>query len=132
MERVCHFELPYDEKERMETFYSGVFGWKFENAPGEMPYTFAITTELDESFQIKNAGGINGGTYQRPPADEPVSKSPLILIEVDDCAQRIKDVEANGGANIMGPQPVGDMGVYAQVKDTEGNIIGLWQPLRGG
>ena len=47
MDRVCHFEIPYDEKERMEKFYSGVFGWHFQDAPGDMPYTFAITSEMD-------------------------------------------------------------------------------------
>lgn len=129
MDRVCHFEVPYAEKERMEKFYSSVFGWHFAPAPGDMPYTFAITTEMDETFNIKNPGGINGGTYQR--GDEGAC-SPVIVIEVENCEQRIKDVEAAGGSNVMGPHPVGDMGIYAQVKDSEDNIIGLWQPLQPG
>ena len=29
----------------------------------------------------------------------------------------------------MGPAEIPGMGIYAQVKDPEGNIIGLWQPL---
>lgn len=129
MDRVCHFEIPYSEKARMESFYAGVFGWQFSDAPGENPYSFAITTEMDESFQYKQAGGINGGAYQRPDGDEPIAKSPVIVIEVADCAKRIQDVESAGGSVVMGPHPVGDMGIYAQVKDTEDNIIGLWQPL---
>ena len=44
MDRVCHFEVPYSDKQRMEKFYSDVFGWQFMSAPGEMPYTFVITT----------------------------------------------------------------------------------------
>ncbi|MEL7496095.1 MAG: VOC family protein [Planctomycetota bacterium] len=130
MDRVCHFEVPYDDKQRMEQFYSGVFGWQFMEAPGDAPYTFAITAEMDETFQIKQSGGINGGTYARG-GDGP-SKTPLIVIEVDDCAQRIKDVEAAGGSNVLGPHQVGDMGIYAQVKDCEDNIVGLWQPLPHG
>ncbi len=130
MDRVCHFEVPYEDKARMEEFYSGVFGWQFMDAPGDMPYTFAITTEVDEQFKIKNSGGINGGTYPRN--DDGPSKSPLIVIEVESCEQRIQDVEAAGGQNILGPVPVGDMGIYAQVKDPEDNIIGLWQSLQGG
>jgi predicted enzyme related to lactoylglutathione lyase len=128
MDRVCHFEVPYSEKERMEKFYSSVFGWKFEQAPGDMPYTFCITTELDENYQIKKPGGINGGSYPR--GDEGGSPTPVIVLEVEDCAQRIKDVEAAGGSNVMGPHPVGDMGIYAQVKDSEDNTIGLWQPTK--
>ena len=132
MDKVCHFEVPYDDKDRMESFYSGVFGWQFAPSPGDVPYTFAFTTEVNEQMMPKEAGGINGGTYQRAPEEAPVSRSPVIVIEVDDCAQKIKDIEAAGGANVMGPQPVGDMGIYAQVKDTEGNIIGLWQSLGPG
>ncbi len=127
MDRVCHFEVPYSDKERMEKFYGGVFGWQFMPAPGEMPYTFVITSEVDETFMPKKVGGINGGAYPR--ADQGAT-SPLIVIEVESCEQRIKDVEAAGGKNLMGPHQVGDMGIYAQVKDSEDNIIGLWQPLQ--
>ena len=127
MDRVCHFEVPYADKTRMEKFYSGVFGWQFMPAPGEMPYTFVITTEVDEQFMPKQTGGINGGSY---PRGDQGATSPVIVIEVDSCEQRIRDVEAAGGSNLFGPQPVGDMGIYAQVKDTEDNIIGLWQTLK--
>ena len=127
MDRVCHFEVPYSDKERMEKFYSGVFDWKFMPAPGEMPYTFAITNEMDEQFQYKESGGINGGTYPR--GDGGGSPHPVIVIEVDSCEQRIKDVVGAGGSVVFGANQVGDMGIYAQVKDPEDNIIGLWQPL---
>ena len=126
MDRVCHFEVPYDDKDRMEGFYSKVFGWNFVAAPGEMPYTFAMTTEVDETMMPKETGGINGGTY---PRGEGVAASPVIVMEVDSCKQRIEDVKAAGGSLVIGPQQVGDMGIYAQVKDPEDNIIGLWEPL---
>jgi len=129
MDRVCHFEVPYSEKDRMEKFYGGVFGWQFSPAPGDMPYTFAITTDVDEQFKPKEAGGINGGAYPR--GDEG-STSPVLVLEVESCEQRIKDVEAAGGSKVMGPDNMAGMGIYAQVKDTEGNIIGLWQPLGPG
>ncbi|MEM7454246.1 MAG: VOC family protein [Planctomycetota bacterium] len=132
MDKVCHFEVPYDDKDRMESFYSNVFGWKFFPSPGDVPYMFAITTEVNDQMMPQEAGGINGGTYQRAPEDAPVSRSPVIVLAVDNCEQKIKDIEAAGGSNVMGPQPVGDMGIYAQVKDTEGNIIGLWQALGQG
>lgn len=128
MDRVCHFEVPYSDKERMESFYSKVFGWQFASAPGEMPYTFVFTTEVNEQFQPTQVGGINGGTYQR--GDEPgPATSPVIVLEVESCETRIEDVKAAGGSLVMGPHQVGEMGIYAQVKDSEDNIIGLWQPL---
>ncbi len=129
MDRVCHFEVPYDDKDRMEGFYSKVFGWEFQPAPGDVPYMFAFSTEVDETFMPKQTGGINGGTYAR---GEGVAHSPVIVLEVESCEQRIADVEAAGGGLVVGPTNVGDMGIYAQVKDTEDNIIGLWQPLPRG
>ncbi len=100
MDRICHFEVPYSEKERMEKFYGSVFGWQFMPAPGEMPYTFLITTEVDEHFEPKKPGGVNGGAYPRGPQG---ATSPVIVVEVDSCEQRVKDVEAAGGSNVMGP-----------------------------
>ena len=127
MDRVCHFEVPYSDVDRAGKFYSDVFGWQVMPAPGDMPYHFAITTEVDEQMKPKESGGINGGMYER--GEGGGSPSPVIVIEVESCEQRIKDVEAAGGSLVMGPAEVGDMGIYAQVKDTEDNIIGMWQPL---
>lgn len=129
MDRVCHFEVPYSDKQRMEKFYSEVFGWQFMPAPGDMPYTFVFTTEVDETFRPKVAGGINGGSYPR--GEGGGTSSPVIVLEVASTEQRIKDVVAAGGELVLGPNDVGGMGIYAQVKDSEGNTIGLWQPLRG-
>ncbi|MEM7236183.1 MAG: VOC family protein [Planctomycetota bacterium] len=127
MDRVCHFEIPYEDKERAEKFYQDVFSWQIMPAPTDMPYSFAITTPINEHFRPQEAGGINGGMYPR--SDESGSKSPVVVIEVDSCEQRIEDVKAAGGSHIIGPAEVPGMGIYAQVKDPEDNIIGLWQPL---
>ena len=129
MDRVCHFEVPYSDKQRMEKFYSEVFGWQFMPAPGDMPYTFVITTEVDETFMPKRSGGINGGSYPR--GAEGGSSTPVIVIEVESCEQRVKDAVAAGGELVIGPNEISGMGIYAQVKDCEDNTIGLWQPLQG-
>ena len=129
MDRVCHFEVPYSDKDRMESFYSKVFGWQFQDAPTENPYSFIFTTEVDETFHPKKAGGINGGSYPR--GDEGGSKSPVIVLEVESTEQRVKDVEAAGGSLVMGPAEIPGMGIYAQINDSEGNTIGLWQTLNG-
>jgi len=50
-------------------------------------------------------------------------------MQVNSTDQRIKDVEAAGGKLILGPTEISGMGIYAQVTDSEDNIIGLWQPL---
>lgn len=128
MDRVCHFEVPYSDKDRAEKFYQQVFGWQISPGPGEMPYSFAVTTEVDECFMPKTPGGINGGMYPR--SEDVGARSPVIVMEVDSIARRIKDVEAAGGKLVVGPTEISGMGIYAQVTDSEDNIIGLWQPLQ--
>ena len=128
MDRVCHFEIPFAEKDRAEKFYQDVFGWQISPAPGDVPYLFAITTPVGENMQPTQPGGINGGMYQR--GHEGGSKTPVVVIEVESCAGRMADVEAAGGSKVLGPTEIPNMGIYAQVKDSEDNIIGLWQSLK--
>jgi len=129
MDRVCHFEIPYGDKDRAGQFYSDVFGWQISDVPMDMPYSFVITTPVDEQMSPTAPGGINGGMY---PRGDQGATTPVVVIEVESCEQRVADVEAAGGSTVMGPVQVGEMGVYAQVKDSEDNIIGLWQPLGRG
>ena len=126
MDRVCHFEIPFSDKVCAQTFYRDVFGWQVSEVPG-MPYSFVITTPVNEKHTPTDPGGINGGMYER---GEEGSKTPVVVIEVPSCQQRVEDVEAAGGSVVLTPRQVGDMGIYAQVKDTEDNIVGLWQPLK--
>ena len=92
-----------------------------------MPYNLVVALPVDEHGFPTTPGGINGGMYRR--ADGGGGGSPVLVIEVPSCEQRVGDVEAAGGERLMGPAEIPDMGIYAQVKDAEGNIIGLWQPL---
>jgi predicted enzyme related to lactoylglutathione lyase len=127
MDRVCHFEIPFSDQERVTKFYQDVFGWRVSQAPGDTPYLFAMTTPVDEQFAPSLPGGINGGMYLR--SDDAGSPSPVVVIEVESCEQRINRVEQAGGSKVLGPTEISGMGIYAQVKDSEENVIGLWQPI---
>lgn len=130
MDKVCHFEIPYSNKDRAEAFYKKVFGWQIMDAPTQNPYSFVLTTPINEKMEPTEPGGINGGMYPRGvEGAEGGSASPVIVMQVDSCAQRIRDVEAAGGFNVVGPVEIPNMGIYAQVRDSEDNIVGLWQPL---
>jgi predicted enzyme related to lactoylglutathione lyase len=71
-------------------------------------------------------GAINGGLMKRK---HPIN-SPLIIIRVQKIDDAMKKVEKTGGKIIRGKIQVGDMGYSAYFKDTEGNIIGLWEAIR--
>ena len=67
MSSVVHFEMPYDDRERMAKFYQKAFGWQTQTLGEEMGnYVLATTTEKNESGPIR-PGAINGGFFQRNP-----------------------------------------------------------------
>src|SRR4051812_5918034 len=122
MDRVVHFEVPFDDADRAHGFYREAFGWQLASMPG-MGYTMVTTTPTDESGRPGEAGGINGGMLAR---QGPIT-GPVITIGVEDLDDSLARVEKLGGSVTIGRQPVGDMGFSAYVTDTEGNLIGLWQ-----
>ena len=123
MDKVVHFEIPCDNAERASEFYKKVFGWKI-NAVPEMNYHIVHTVDIDEKNMPKEAGAINGGMYKR---DEKSAQSPVIVISVKNIDEAVKKAEKAGGKVFRPKMQVGNMGLYAQVKDSEGNIIGIWQ-----
>ena len=125
MDKVVHFEIPFDDKKRAEEFYSKVFGWKLNPMP-EMKYTMVHTVDVDEKMMPKESGAINGGMYNRKDGG---SKNPVLVINVAKIDEALKKIEKAGGKIFMAKRKVGDMGWYTQVKDTEGNVIGVWENL---
>ncbi len=43
----------------------------------------------------------------------------------------LEKVREAGGAVVAEPKHVGEMGIYARVKDSEGNVVGVWEDLKG-
>ena len=122
MGKVVHFEIPADNLPRAKKFYSTVFGWTMNEFP-EMQYTIVRTVGSDERGMPKEAGAINGGMLAR---EDPV-KAPIITIDVENMDQAAQAIEKNGGKIIRPKMAVGEMGFAAYFRDTEGNVIGLWQ-----
>lgn len=120
------FEIPYDDSERAQKFYSETFGWQINKLP-DMDYHMALTTESDpQTMQPKNPGAINGGMLKKDPTGE----NPILVIGVDSVDEHIKKVKEAGGKIIMPKTDIGQFGFYARVSDTEGNVIGIWQSLK--
>lgn len=127
MNKVVHFEIPADDMKRAEKFYNEVFGWKIEIVPmPEGEYAMVYTVDTDDNQMPKEAGAINGGLMKR---DE-TGKAPVLVINVPSLDEHLKKIGQAGGKVVMPKQQVMDMGLYARVTDTEGNIIGVWQDLQ--
>lgn len=119
---VQHFEIPYDKADRAKKFYSSVFGWKMNEMP-QMDYTLVMTGQSDQRGMPAKMNVINGGMMKRM---APV-KETVVTITVDDIEKSLDQVKAAGGKVVKGKQVVGDMGWTAYIKDSEGNVVGLWQ-----
>ena len=120
--RVVHFEIPADDLDRAREFYQSAFGWNLMPIP-EMGYTMAHTTPSDDQGRPTEPGSINGGMFQR---EGPLT-TPVITIDVDDIDKALETVSSIGGSMVRPRQAVADMGFAAYFKDSEGNLIGLWQ-----
>jgi uncharacterized protein len=122
MGEVVHFEIPADDLSRAKKFYSTVFGWRANEMP-EMEYVMIGTTESDEDGMPKQPGAINGGMLKR---QDPV-RHPVVTIDVENMDDALAKVKKNGGQIVREKLPVGEMGFAAYFKDSEGNVLGLWQ-----
>ena len=121
---VGHFEIPADKPDRARKFYAATFGWKMNELP-DMDYTMVSTGPVDEKGMPKEPGFIGGGIGKRGDT----LTHPVVTIMVDEITEAEKRIEKNGGKILRRKTPVGDgsMGWTAYFKDSEGNIVGLYQ-----
>lgn len=125
MDKVVHFEIPVDDLTRAKKFYQKVFGWEINDIP-QMEYSTVTTVKTDEKNMPKEPGAINGGMLAR----DDTGKSPVLVIDVQSVDAYLKKIESAGGKVVLPKIKVGDMGLYARIRDTEGNILGIWQELK--
>ena len=131
MDSVVHFEMPYDDRERMARFYQAAFGWRANMLGPDMGnYVTVQTTDTDENRMPKTPGAINGGFFERKP-DWP-DQSPSVVIAVDDIQASLDKVKKSGGEVLGDPMEIPGIGQYVSIRDTEGNRVGVLQPLPRG
>jgi predicted enzyme related to lactoylglutathione lyase len=129
MNPVVHFEMPAEDRKRMADFYTTVFGWKTQQLGEEMGnYVLATTTDSDENGNPRKPGAINGGFFQK--TDDKPAQYPSIVIAVEDIRQHMMNVEKSGGKVLGEPMEIPGVGLYVSFFDTEGNRLGMIQPVR--
>jgi uncharacterized protein len=122
--KVVHFEIPADNTARARKFYESVFGWSVMQMPG-MDYSMVGTGPANDEGMPKEPGYIGGGIG---PRNGPLAH-PVVTILVDEIADAEKVIEKHGGKIVQKKQPIGDgsMGFTGYFKDSEGNVVGLYQ-----
>ncbi|RMH04932.1 MAG: VOC family protein [Planctomycetota bacterium] len=123
MNRVVHFEIHADDPERAIAFYSEAFAWTFHAFGEGMEYWTIVTGPEDQP-------GINGGLVRRQGGrpDEGQAVTAFVctvsVASVDEAAAR---VVAAGGRIVVPKFEVPGVGWCCYAKDTEGNILGLFE-----
>ena len=127
MNPVVHFEMPYDNRDRLAKFYESAFGWQMEMLGDDMgSYVVATTTETDQTGP-KKPGAINGGFFPKKP-DWP-AQHPSVVIAVDNIKEAMRKVAGAGGKVLGEPMEIPGVGQYVSFTDTEGNRVSMLQPL---
>lgn len=132
MNPVVHFEMPYEDKDRVAKFYEVVFGWNMTKLGAEMmDYVLAQTAKPskinDEIMKNAARGTIGGGFF--PKKEDWPAQYPSIVIAVDDIQKSMELVNKNGGKTLGEPMDIPGTGKYVSFLDTEGNRASILQPL---
>lgn len=88
-----------------------------------MDYWSVATAPTNDKQEMTEVGAINGGLGKR---EGPLAH-PTFTLDVPDIERALSVVEKNGGKTVQPKMPVGEMGFTAYFKDTEGNVVGLFQ-----
>ena len=129
MNPVVHFELPYENPNRIVKFYESAFGWKTQILGEEMGNYILVTTAETDAKPGTPAGAINGGLFPKKP-DWP-AQYPSIVIGVEDIRDSINKVAIAGGEVLGEPMEIPGFGEYVSFLDTEGNRNSMLQPAVG-
>ena len=130
MNPVVHFELPYENRERIARFYQSAFGWQLQMLGEEMGNYVVATTATSDARAGAPAGAINGGFYPRN-KDWP-AQYPSVVISVPDVKEAMGKITAAGGKVLGEPMDIPGVGRYVSFFDTEGNRLSVLQPTPGG
>ncbi len=127
MNPVVHFEMPFDDRDRMVKFYRDAFGWKPNMLGPEMnDYVVVDTSERDSATNFPTKPGrINGGFAHRTED----FKVPSLVVAVDDIQDGMKKVQAAGGTLHGEPVMIPGNGMYISFTDSEGNRASMIQPI---
>jgi len=110
MAKAEHFEIPVDDIARAQAFYSAVLGFDYE------PWG-------DEMGMLKQPqdGGINGDLHVRG-----ATPHPTVVFTVERIEDTVALAITAGGEQVGEIQPLSESSRWVYIKDSEGNLIGLY------
>ena len=110
---VAWFEITGQDADKLQQFYSDVFGWEYQQAPGPGKYGMVSAGE----------GGIGGGVGEAQDGQGHVT----VYVEVDDPQAYLDKIEQHGGKTVMPVTEVPNMVTFALFADPEGHVVGVFK-----
>ena len=115
---VVHFEVVGKDAEKLQSYYSELFGW---NVDSNNPMNYGIVARDDNTNA--DGVGIGGGIGTGP---EGYEGHVTFYVEVDDVEAALAQAESLGGKRVMGPMTMDEPPLtLGQFTDPEGHVIGL-------
>jgi predicted enzyme related to lactoylglutathione lyase len=100
---IVYFEVAGPDGEKLNQFYSSVFGWNIDGA---------------NQIAASSTGGLKGGIRQDPPEK-------VFYLGVPDIVEALKQIEAAGGSVVVPRTVVPGVVTFALFTDPAGNRLGL-------
>jgi predicted enzyme related to lactoylglutathione lyase len=131
MGNIAYFEIPADDIERAKKFYMEVFGWDIRKFPMEGVSPDYQSVMTGKPVNVKTPGyevtQLNaGGMSKRMFPNQPITS----YVQVEDIGEALEKVKAGGGKQHGEITKIPNVGTIAFINDSEGNVLGLWQPMR--
>ncbi len=111
---LCHFEFLTNDPDKCKAFYSKVFDWEYQGAPGSDEYT------------LINTGSEPGGGMMKRPDPCPMPMVGVYFL-VDDIDETLAKVTEAGGNVVMPKMEIPNIGWIAVFVDPENIGIGIFQ-----
>src|ERR1700737_460329 len=106
----CWIDLLSSDPEKSRHFYSEIMGWTAEEP----------NPEFGGYFNFQKDGTRVAGCMGRQPGMEAIPDTWSVYLASDDARQTADAAVAHGGAVVVTPDSVGDLGVFAVVTDNSG------------
>ena len=114
---VVHFEIIGTDGEKLQSYYSDLFGWEIDS---NNPMNYG-TVQRDGNVNADGVG-IGGGVGVGP---EGYPGHVTFYVEVPDVEAALAKAESLGGTRVMGPDAVAEGVEIGLFKDPEGHTVGV-------
>jgi uncharacterized protein len=114
---VVHFEIIGKDGEKLQSYYSDLFGWQID---ADNPMNYGMVAR--EGNTNPEGVGIGGGIGRGP---EGYEGHVMFYVEVPDVEAALAKAESLGGKRMMGPETLMDQIELGHFTDPEGHLVGV-------